>query len=178
MLVYVIAAEVTFWILLLGGLCCRYILRLNALSAVLLIATPVVDLAVVMLTYIDLNNGSPSDFAHGLAAFYVGFSVIFGPDIIRRMDRRFAFRYGGLDAQSAAPLPPRTTMAQWRRCLVASTITLGLLAIGLLIVDLSHAFWLIYWMIVMVFTAVTWGIIGPWRAARKSRSQGEKVLAP
>ena len=47
------AAELAFWRLLLGGLAARYGLRRPVLGAVLLAATPVVDLAVLGLAATD-----------------------------------------------------------------------------------------------------------------------------
>lgn len=69
MLPYIIAGEVLFWLLLLGGLGARYILRQRTVSTILLVSTPVVDAAILALTYVDLARGAPSDFSHGLAAF-------------------------------------------------------------------------------------------------------------
>ncbi|MDN6283267.1 MULTISPECIES: hypothetical protein [Corynebacterium] len=174
MLPYIVAGEVLFWCLLLGGLAVRYLLKWRAVSNVLLILTPVVDLAIIALTFVDLANGASSDFTHGLAAFYVGFSVVFGPEIIRRLDRRFARKYTDLPDNQLPTVPERTSMQYRLRCLTASTITILLLVIGIAIAGLSHSFWLIYWIIVAAFTALMWGFIGPirdhYRARRTKRS--------
>lgn len=172
MLPYIIAGEVAFWVLLLGGLSLRYLLRWRAVSTTLLILTPVVDLAIMALTYVDLGRGAPSDFSHGLAAFYVGFSVIFGPETIRRFDRRFAKKHTDLPEAELPAVPQRSSMQYWLRCLVASSITIGLLMIGIAVAGVADSFWLIYWIISAAFTAIMWGAIGPLRDRLRSERTG------
>ncbi|MGO2862706.1 MAG: hypothetical protein ACTIC1_16225, partial [Brevibacterium sp.] len=76
MLPFILGGEILFWILLLAGVSVRYLLGWRAVSTGLLIATPAVDLIIIALTYVDLAAGASSDFSHGLAAFYVGFSIV------------------------------------------------------------------------------------------------------
>lgn len=167
MLPYIVAGEILFWVLLLGGLAVRYLLRGRLVSAAMLIATPIVDIVIIALTYVDLWRGAPSDFSHGLAAFYVGFSITFGPETIRRFDRRFAKKYTELPDDQLPQVPQRTSLEYWRRCLVAAALTIALLAIGMLIAGWDRSFWLIYWIIVAAFTALMWGIVGPLREKRR-----------
>lgn len=57
----------------------------------------------------------------------------------------------------------------------ASAITIALLVVGFAIAGLADSFWLIYWAIVAVFTALAWGIVGPLRDRwRRNKRQGEK----
>lgn len=163
MLPYIIAGEVLFWCLLLAGLLARYLLRWRTVSTTLLVATPLVDLAIIALTYVDLAGGAPSDFSHGLAAFYVGFSIIFGPEIISRADRRFARRFTDLPDDALPALPEHTPVQYWLRCLVAASITIALLALGMAIAGFADSFWLIYWIIVAASTVVLWALVGPVR---------------
>lgn len=169
MLPYIIGGEVLFWVLLLGGLAVRYLLGGRLISTLLLVATPVVDVVIIALTYIDLAGNSSPDFSHGLAAFYVGFSVIFGPDIIRRLDHRFARRYSKRHGDHVPSQPQRSSLADWFRCLVASVITVALLLVGIGVAGWFDSFWLIYWLIVVVFTAVTWAVLGPVREGLRTR---------
>ncbi|WP_432790912.1 hypothetical protein QYM46_03695 [Brevibacterium sp. K11IcPPYGO002] len=163
MLLFIIAGEVLFWIVLLAGVSARYLMHWRTVSTVLLVSTPLIDILIVGLTYIDLHRGSSSDFSHGMAAFYVGFSVVFGPEAIARVDRRFARRHKDPNEVELPAVPTRTSLGYWLRCLTASTITIALLAIGIAIAGLADSFWLIYWTIVAVFTALAWGLIGPLR---------------
>ena len=41
------------------------------------------------------SGGAKGNFTHGLAAVYLGFSVVFGPSMIRWADSRFAHRFAG-----------------------------------------------------------------------------------
>lgn len=173
MLPYIVAGEVAFWILLLGGLSIRYLLRWRAVSTTLLILTPVVDLAIVALTYVDLSRGAPSSFSHGLAAFYVGFSIVFGSETTRRFDRRFARKYTELPEAELPSVPQRSSMQYWHRCLTASAITIALLMIGIAVAGLADSFWLIYWIITGAFIVVAWGAIGPLRDRLRSERAGQ-----
>lgn len=174
MLPYIVAGEILFWCLLLGGLAFRYLMQLRLLSTLALLATPFVDVAIITLTYVDLAAGASSDFSHGMAAFYVGFSIVFGPEIIRRYDRWFARRYTDLP-QSELPRTPQQTDVQYLiRCVVASVLTLALLAVGLLFAgDLDRSFWLIYWCIVAMAMPVLWAIVDVVRRRRR-RSAGAR----
>lgn len=172
MLLFIIAGEALFWIFLLAGVCLRYLLRWRTASTVLLVATPIIDIVIIVLTYIVLYRGASSDFSHGMAAFYVAFSIVFGPEVITRVDRRFAKKHS-IDAH-VAPVPTRTSLAYWLRCLTASAITIALLAVGIAIAGWSDSFWLIYWTIVALFTALVWGLIGPLRDRwRRSKLRNE-----
>jgi hypothetical protein len=104
------AAEIGFWALVLGGLAARYALHRRRLSTVLLLLVPVVDVLLLAVTIADLATGGEAGWSHGLAAVYLGFSVVLGPPLIRSLDRRFA------------DLPPRPVdeWALWGRVVLAS----------------------------------------------------------
>lgn len=53
----IVTAEILFWLLLISGLLVRYALKAPRVGVALLIATPVVDLALLALTYVDLSFG-------------------------------------------------------------------------------------------------------------------------
>lgn len=106
MILAVIAAcEIGFWVVLLAGLATRYLLRRRRLGGVLLAAVPLVDLVLLGATVLDLRDGATAGFAHGLAAAYLGFSVVFGPSMVRVADERFAHRFAGGPPPGR---PPRT----------------------------------------------------------------------
>lgn len=91
----IIACEIGFWIFVISGLVARYIFMKKKLSSILLICTPLVDIILLVATYIDLLNGAVADFIHGLAAIYIGVSVAFGKQMIAWADRQFAYRFAG-----------------------------------------------------------------------------------
>ncbi|MGH3564730.1 MAG: hypothetical protein ACRDRH_01585 [Pseudonocardia sp.] len=123
--------EVGFWVLVIGGLVARYLLRAPRLSTVLLIGVPVADVVLVVASLADLAGGSPPGLAHGLAAVYLGFTVAFGHSLIRWADVRFAHRYAG---GPPPPKPPRYGTAkvvhewrEWGKLALAWGITVGVL---------------------------------------------------
>jgi hypothetical protein len=109
------ACEVGFWVLLTAGLAARYLLRARRLSTVLLLLVPVLDVALVSASLVDVAAGSPPGLTHGLAAVYLGGTVAFGHSMIRWADARFAHRFAG---GPPPPRPPRYGAAkvayEWR----------------------------------------------------------------
>lgn len=109
MLIYfIIGCEIGFWLLLLGGLWARYVLKRVVLSRFLLLCVPAVDVALLLATAADLSNGRPAEFAHGLAAAYLGFTVVYGHSIINWMDQYVAYRL------SLGERPLRKNLYGWR----------------------------------------------------------------
>ena len=105
MILAIVACEIGFWVLLVLGLIARYLLRLPRLGAAFLIAVPLVDLALLVISAIDLRRGGQASMAHGLAAVYLAVTVVFGHRMIRWADQRFAYRFAG------GPPPPRRPRA-------------------------------------------------------------------
>lgn len=99
----IVACEIGFWLFVLGGLACRYLLGKRQLGAVLLASTILVDLSLLTFTVIDMKNGATATLAHGLAAVYIGVSVVFGPSMIRWADQRFAYRFAGGPKPTSKP---------------------------------------------------------------------------
>ncbi|SHN29441.1 hypothetical protein [Cryptosporangium aurantiacum] len=140
MVVYVLAAcEIGFWAVLLAGLVARYVFGLRKIGAGLLLSTALVDLVALTAAIIDLRGGATADWTHGLAAMYIGFSVAFGPMMVRWADQRFAHRF----AEGPAPTkPPKYGMARaryewtlWIRAVVACGISAALLFGAIRLID-------------------------------------------
>jgi hypothetical protein len=100
---FIIACEIGFWLFVVSGLLCRYIFRLKRLGAILLLCTPLVDLALVIATVYDLRDGAEATFAHSVAAVYIGTSIAFGHRMIKWADERFAHRFAGGPAPAGKP---------------------------------------------------------------------------
>lgn len=131
------AGEIGFWVAIVAGLLARYLLRLKRTSTVLLAATPVIDIVVLVATFIDLSNGAKANFVHGLAAVYLGFSVVFGPAMIRWADVRFAHRFAGGPPSPPKPQGRGKARAEWRdwgKCVLACGIAAGVLLLLILFV--------------------------------------------
>lgn len=92
---FIVGCEIAFWLFVLGGLVCRYVLKQKALGAILLYCTPLVDLALIVATIVDLNAGATATLAHSLSAIYIGVSIACGHRMIQWADAQFAYRYAG-----------------------------------------------------------------------------------
>ncbi|MES4905610.1 MULTISPECIES: hypothetical protein [unclassified Streptomyces] len=127
----IVASEVGFWVVLLGGLCVRYVLRKPRAGAAVLACVPVLDLVLLTATVIDLRRGAEPSTAHGLAAVYLGFSLAYGHYMITWADGRFAHRFAG----GPPPVkPPKYGAARvrhewrlWRMTLIAAVIAVAVL---------------------------------------------------
>ncbi|MGF7049593.1 hypothetical protein J2T13_004114 [Paenibacillus sp. DS2015] len=92
---FIIGCEISFWLFVLTGLISRYIFRQKKIGALLLYCTPLIDLALVIATIVDLRGGAEATFAHSLAAIYIGVSIAFGHKMIQWADERFSYRFAG-----------------------------------------------------------------------------------
>ena len=127
----IVACEFGLWILLGLGLIARYLLRLRTVSTLLLAAIPLLDVVLVVAVTLDLLRGAEPKAVHGLAGVYLGFSVAFGPALVRWADVRFAHRFAGgpSPVKIAKGTPERTAYLwrEWNRVVVAAVITSAVL---------------------------------------------------
>ena len=56
----------------------------------------------------------------------------------------------------------------WKKSWIACAVSLILLGIGIAIVGLAGAFWLIYWAIALLSIPLLWWFIGPVRARKEA----------
>lgn len=172
MLLLIVLLEVLFWVCLFGGLFVRYVFAWRHVSAALLIATPFTDLIQLVVALFDVAGGGYPSFLHGMAAFYIGFSIAGGQQVVYAMDVRFSARFNGARSQKAAKVKiPQQRLQDaykdWYRCIYASVVSLGILFTLIAVAGYRKSFWLIYWSIVVLFTVVMWWILGVWRLERK-----------
>lgn len=162
----IVACEVAFWVVLLMALVARYALRKEPLSRGLLLSLPLIDVLLLVFTALDLRSGSTADFAHGLAAAYVGFTVAFGGTATRWADAHFAHRFAG------GPVPPkapsrgwaavRYEFSLWLRCIVACVMTVVLVeALIAFVGDSAITGPLLAWHRQAFACVVLWFIFGP-----------------
>ena len=134
----IIACEIGFWVVLAAGLVARYGLRRPRLGAALLICVPLVDLVLLAATTADLARGATAGFGHGLAAAYIGFSVAFGPGIIRWADQRFAHRFSDGPEPTRPPRHGRERtryeLREFGKATLAWAIACALLLVAIVIV--------------------------------------------
>ncbi|MFF2076913.1 hypothetical protein ACFVXG_19390 [Kitasatospora sp. NPDC058162] len=129
----IVAAEISWWIVLGLGLSARYLLRWRRTSTLLLLGLPAVDLALYALTVLDLRGGATASWTHALAASYAGFSVGYGPSLVAWADRHFLHRFAGGPKPLRSPVyGPERTAHEWRiaqRTVVSAVITLTLITL-------------------------------------------------
>lgn len=132
----ILACEVGLWVLLLGGLALRYLLRIRRVSAVVLAGIPLLDVVLVVAVALDLLRGAQVEWVHGLAAYYLGVSLAFGPAMVRYVDVRFAHRFadGPPPPAKAKPGPEKKAAAwkEWCRVVIAAAIA-SVVLLGLII---------------------------------------------
>jgi hypothetical protein len=176
----IIACEIGFWAVLAAGLVTRYVLRRRRVSTVLLAAVPAVDLVLLAATVADLRSGAAPRVEHGLAAVYLGFSVAFGPAVVRWADVRFAHRWAG--GPAPAPKPPggtperrRLEWREWGRACVAAAVSAALLLGAVALVG-EHAdttplmTWLWRLGLVLAVWLIGWPVVETVRSVHIGRS--------
>ena len=172
----IVACEIGFWLLIAAGLLTRYALRKPKAGAVVLALVPVVDLALLVVTVLDLNNGARPSAMHGLAALYLGFSVVFGPSMVRWADVRFAHRFSGGPApeKPSGAAKTRHEWREWGKCVLASAISAVLLLLAILIVDSDQAAPLWGWLPKLGTVTGIWFLVGPlWQQVFGSSGRAE-----
>ncbi|WP_328718501.1 hypothetical protein OHT52_02780 [Streptomyces sp. NBC_00247] len=164
----IVVCEIAFWAFLVLGLLARYALRAGRLGAVLLLCVPLTDLALVAFSVADLRSGGTAGATHGLAAVYLGVSIGFGPEIVRRADAWSAHRATGAPAPPKPPESgPERVRHEWRlwlRCATACAVAAALTLLMSAVADPgAQASGL--WNLVAQFALVTvvWLVVGPLR---------------
>jgi hypothetical protein len=176
----IVAGEIGFWVFIVAGLIARYPLKLRRTSVVLLAATPVVDVVVLVATMIDISRGAEASLIHGLAAVYLGFSVVFGPSMIRWADVRFAHRFAGGPAPVKRPKhgkeKERHEWREWGKCVLASAIaSIVLLVLVFMIGGFDKAQPLLGWLPRLGAVTAVWFVVGPLWVLLSSGKTKEEV---
>ncbi|WP_433066031.1 hypothetical protein [Dactylosporangium sp. CS-033363] len=131
LIAWIVGCEIAFWVLLVLGLGARYLLRWRRTGAVLLAATALADLVLLVVAAIDLRGGGAAGRAHALAAVFLGFSVAFGPSMVRWADARFAHRFAGGPPPRVIPKRgPERVRYEWREW--GKAVLGGAIAVALL----------------------------------------------
>jgi hypothetical protein len=176
MVTLIAACEIAFWVFLLAGLATRYLLRARGVSRVLLVCVPLVDVVLLVATVIDLSRGGTADVTHGLAAVYLGFSIMFGHSMTRWADQRFAHRF----ANGPTPWKPpksgvervRHEWREWGRCVAACSIAAAIMLVLIFVVSTpEHTTAL--WRVMIPRLGVLTGIWLLWPLTTSSRKTEE-----
>jgi hypothetical protein len=174
----IVAAEVAFWVILLGGLALRYLVRARRLSTIVLLGVPLVDVALLVLVAVDVASGAQPTQPHAFAALYLGITVAFGHSIIRRVDAWFRHRFAGGPKPEKPPkgstAEVRAIWAEWLRVVLAAAIGAACLLAMVAIegwrvpagVDAAaeHPYWAT--LLLLPIVTVVWFLAGPAFAGR------------
>jgi len=173
----ILVCEIAFWAFLLAGLGARYLLASPRLGALLLLGSPVADVALLALTAKHLQAGAAPTQAHALAAAYLGVTVAFGPSLVRWADRRVAFRLVSGPRPVATPRTGHDRLRhEWRefgKAVTAWLITcLILLGLAELVADRHEAQVLLGNIGMLSLVLLIWFATGPLPAAVRARTTG------
>ena len=172
----IIACEVGLWVVLGVGLALRYLARLQRTSTVVLAAIPLLDVVLVVATALDLHRGNPVGMTHGLAGVYLGFSVAFGPSIVRWADVRFAHRFADgpapVKGPKSGPQKRARLWREWFRVLIAASIaSVVLLGLSWLFASPEQAPMLYGWITRVWMITGIWLVAGPLFESGKAKQQ-------
>ncbi len=173
------ACEVGFWVLVVGGLAMRYILRWRRAGMVSLALVPALDVVLIVAVGIDLYRGGEVGFAHRLAGIYLGCTVMFGHRMIAWADERFAHRFAGGPAPRTVPkLGPERTRKEWAdfsrwlgAVAIAGAVVLGL---GYTVADETQREALMGVFGTLGVVTVIWLVTGPLWVTGRGESPAER----
>ncbi|RYY76181.1 MAG: hypothetical protein EOO52_01265 [Gammaproteobacteria bacterium] len=162
----IVGCEIGFWILLFLGLFTRYVLKSPRFGKAVLLFVPLLDLILLCATTIDLHNGATAEFAHGLAAVYLGFTLVYASGLIKWADQYVANKFSTVDKVVESPIFGWDyTIYEWKQWLKgvgACAIAAVLLLLAIYYVNepertkaLHDWFYSIFWIL------VTWLVCWP-----------------
>jgi hypothetical protein len=128
-----VASEIAFWSLLVGGLFVRYALDRTALSTVLLLAAASTDVVVLLVAMGDLAAGTAAQTSHLIAVIAFAYSVVYAKHLVGIADR-FVLRRLGREVAEPPKAPKATRERQgWYRHARMWAVGAPLLGVGYLI---------------------------------------------
>lgn len=190
MIAAIIAAEVAFWVLLLGGLALRYLVRTRRLSTIVLAAVPLVDLALLILVAVDVMRGAEPTRPHAFAALYLGITIAFGHHIIQRTDAWFRHRFANGPRPSKPPkgstAEVRAIWREWFRVVLAAAIGAACLLVMIALegwhvpASIDSAATHPYWATLLLLPLITavWFLAGPAFAGRGDSARDRQPETP
>ena len=166
LLLLIVACELGFWVFLFSGLITRYYFKKDMLSRVLLLCVPLLDLILLIATFADLNRGAEVKFAHGLAAVYLGFTVVFGKSVIAWADQKISAKFNSsTDSQTNKLAGWAYAWHEWKvwcKGVVACSVASVILYIAKQTVAHNHQIdSLTDWYYILINLMILWGLFGP-----------------
>lgn len=162
----IVACEVGFWVILFLGLLLRYGFNAPQLGNVVLFFVPLLDLILLAASALDLHSGGTAKAIHGLAAVYLGVSLVYAHSLIKWMDVYVSYRF------SNGPAPKKVRRygwshaayewRQWFEGCIAASIAAFLLFIAIEYVDQpEQTSELTKWFGYLFWSLVIWGACWP-----------------
>jgi hypothetical protein len=185
MVLLIAICEIGFWVLLAAGLLARHLLRLPRVGMVFLIATPLLDVVLLIATMFDLGRGAQATAVHGLAATYLGFSVAFGHSTIRWVDQRVQHWFAGgpkpAKIPKYGPVRIRHELREWVKCLLAVAIASAVMLLLIFVVGSpaqTEALWRPSgWIPRLGVVLGIWFVVGPVLSAGASLGRSDSSRA-
>ncbi|MDQ0416069.1 hypothetical protein J2Z48_000227 [Croceifilum oryzae] len=134
----IVTCEIMFWVVIGLGLVTRYVWKMKRLGLFFLSLTIIIDLALLIMTGIDLYKGATATVAHGIAAVYIGISIAFGERLIQWTDERFRYyvlKQGEKPVKRFGTEYAKHYLKGWIRHVLAYLIGAGLLAGMIYVID-------------------------------------------
>jgi hypothetical protein len=160
----IIFCELGFWVFLFGGLFVRYIIKLPKFGSSLLLCVPLLDVILLAATAYDLRSGTTAEFAHGLAAAYLGFTLVFGHSVMKWADHYFAYKYNGRDKpnEKYGWTYTKYEWGQWFKGILACCIASAILYLAIIFVNNdTKTEALVDWMYILPSLMFFWFVFGP-----------------
>jgi hypothetical protein len=126
----ILASEIAFWALLVGGLYVRYALGRSHLSVALLLAAASTDLVVLAVAAADLAGGATAQTSHLIAAVAVAYSVVYAKHLVGIADRFVLRRLGREVAERPKASRAKREREGWYRHARMWAVGLALLGAG------------------------------------------------
>ncbi|MCY7295065.1 hypothetical protein [Alteromonas sp. a30] len=166
LLVLILGCEIAFWVVLFLGMFARYVIGWPKFGLYCLYSIPLIDVLLFIVTVVDLRSGTTATFFHGLAAAYIGFSIIFGHGLIRWADERFAHRFANGPKPQAPPSVGwgniKYELILFAKALLACAITFVLVRVMIWMVNDEDKILSLYmWDNMVKVLAFFWLVFGP-----------------
>ncbi|PRD38896.1 UNVERIFIED_CONTAM: ymcC [Trichonephila clavipes] len=120
--------------------------------------------ASIPLSAYDLRSGTTAEFAHGLAAAYLGFTLVFGRSVIEWADSYFAYKYNGQEKPNKKYgwAYAKYEWMQWIKGVAACVIACILLYLAIIYVNNdTKTEALAEWMYILPSLMFFWLLFGP-----------------
>jgi hypothetical protein len=142
------------------------VLKFPKIGKAVLWCVPVLDVMLLISAAIDLQQGAVAEFAHGLAAVYLGFTLVYGAGVIKWLDQYAAYRFAAGKKITQPRLygwsHARYEWLQWLKGVGAGAIAAVLILLAIYFVNQPEKTQLLLeWLSYIFWTLALWGVCWP-----------------